>query len=85
MSSPTVKEFLSLKQPDSGWTDHQKKVYGIYYDQLRWTWDLLEDGVTREFWEGETKPKEPTNSFRTYYAENFDDDQLANIIEAFGF
>ena len=34
-------------------------------------WETWSDDVTREFWEGEEKPDDPTESFREDFYDNF--------------
>ena len=59
---------ICRRENNFGMNIEQCKIFDKYTDMLYETWS---DDVTREFWEGEEKPDDPTESFREDFYDNF--------------
>lgn len=66
-----IKEICS-RRSNEGLTGEEYKIYDRYTDLLYNAWETWGDEITREFWEGDKKPDEPTEPFKEDFFDNFD-------------
>lgn len=62
---------ICRRENNFGMNIEQCKIFDKYTDMLYEAWETWSDDVTREFWEGEEKPDDPTESFREDFYDNF--------------
>lgn len=59
-----------------GMSAEEYHILDKYTDLLCDAWKQWPDETTREFWEGDKKPEDPTESFRKDYYINFEFEEL---------
>lgn len=69
----TLEEIREICSKENSWgmSEENHKIFDKYSTMLFEAWEQWDDDVTREFWEGEEKPDDPTESFREDFYDNF--------------
>lgn len=65
-----IKDICS-RDNNIGMSEEEYRIFDKYTDMLWDAWQNWDDEDTKEFWEGEKKPAEPTDSFRDDFFNNF--------------
>lgn len=65
-----LKDICS-RETNIGMSEEEYRIFDKYTDMLHEAWEEWGDDVTREFWEGEEKPEQPTDSFVEDFYNNF--------------
>ena len=55
---------ICRRENNFGMNIEQCKIFDKYTDMLYEAWETWSDDVTKEFWESDEKPDEPTDSFK---------------------
>ena len=62
---------ICRRENNFGMNIEECKIFDKYTDMLYEAWETWSDDVTKEFWESDEKPDEPTDSFKKDFFNNF--------------